>query len=114
MNKHYEVAAVSRTQLATEEIANEHYVSEAGITDETMQFSALNRIAEATLALAYEQARAADEARTANLIAALAQVGEQTYEWAKRAQDFPDSDEAKQLAQYKAWGRQVEERLGLA
>lgn len=61
-NTHYNAAAIHRPQLVTEESANEHYLAEQGITDETMQFSALNRVAEATLALAYEQ-------RTANLIA---------------------------------------------
>ena len=61
MNKHYAAAAEASTQLADEEITGVMYAAEEGITDETMQFSALNRIAEATLALAYEQ-------RTANLI----------------------------------------------
>lgn len=61
-NTHFDAAAMERPQLVTEETANDGYVAEEGITDETMQFSALNRIAEATLALAYEQ-------RTANLVA---------------------------------------------
>lgn len=62
-NPHFEAAANERPQLVTEDNANECYLAEQGVTDETMQFSALNRIAEATLSLTYEQ-------RTANLIAA--------------------------------------------
>jgi hypothetical protein len=61
-NEHMIAAAKASAQLIIPEIANEHYVAEEGITNETMQFGALNRIAEATLALAYEQ-------RTANLLA---------------------------------------------
>lgn len=51
-------------QIANPETINDHYISEAGITDETVLLSELTRNTEATLALAYEQ-------RTANLIAAL-------------------------------------------
>ena len=65
MNKHYEEAAKAKAQLPDEDSSNEAYIAEQGMTDEVMQFGALNRIAEATLALAYEQ-------RTANLIALLA------------------------------------------
>lgn len=61
-NPHYSDAAKNRAQLTNEDTANEQYLAEVGITDETMQFSALNRLAEAQLAVAYEQ-------RTANLIA---------------------------------------------
>lgn len=60
-NPHYDDAATNRAQLANEDTANEEYLAEAGINDATMQFSALNRNAEATLALAYEQ-------RTATLV----------------------------------------------
>lgn len=67
-NPHFAEASKHRPQLVTEETANEGYIAEEGITDETMQFSALNRIAEATLALAYEQ-------RTANMIAAANTLG---------------------------------------
>ncbi|MBP3044859.1 hypothetical protein KKR91_01285 [Arthrobacter jiangjiafuii] len=96
---------------------NKHYEAAAGFIDEATDASvwsieqqptvASMAIAEATLALAYEQ-------RTANLIAMLGQVEEQTYEWLKRAQDVPNSDEAKQLARYKSIGQQVKERLNLA
>jgi hypothetical protein len=69
-------ATLAAAQLISEETANEHYVAEEGITDETMQFGALNRIAEAQLALAYEQ-------RTANLIALLQLANVEG--WAKSA-----------------------------
>ncbi|WBL18499.1 hypothetical protein [Citricoccus sp. NR2] len=49
-------------QIAPPETINDHYISEAGLTDETVLLSELARNTEATLALAYEQ-------RTANLIA---------------------------------------------
>lgn len=61
-NPHLSKASAASPQLIDPETANESYVAEEGITDQTMQFGALNRIAEATLALAFEH-------RTANLIA---------------------------------------------
>ena len=61
-NPHFEAAAEHRPQLVHEDTAHE-YLEAEGVDHETMQFSALNRIAEATLALAYEQ-------KTANLLAA--------------------------------------------
>lgn len=48
-------------QIAPPETINDHYISEAGLTDETVLLSELARNTEATLALAYEQ-------RTANLL----------------------------------------------
>ena len=62
-NPHFNLASSSRPQLVDEDLANEGYLAREGVTNETMQFSALSRIAEATLALAYEQ-------KTANLLAA--------------------------------------------
>ncbi|QWY81966.1 hypothetical protein SEA_SICARIUS2_61 [Arthrobacter phage Sicarius2] len=60
-NVHMAAATLAEVQLVDTETAEVTYLSEEGLSDETMQFSALNRIAEAQLALAYEQ-------RTANLI----------------------------------------------
>ena len=62
-NPYFNLAASCRPELVDEDLANEGYLARKGVTNGTMQFSALNRIAEATLALAYEQ-------KTANLIAA--------------------------------------------
>lgn len=63
-NVHMATATLAEVDLCDSETANERYLAEEGISDETMQFTALNRIAESNLAIAYEQ-------RTANLIALL-------------------------------------------
>lgn len=97
-NTHYDAAATERPQLTNEEVANEHYLGAEGITDETMQFSALNRISEATLALAYEQ-------RTASLIS-LFQLGKENLSefFDATALDHTDRD---------ALAQQIATRLGL-
>lgn len=53
-NVHMANAALNAPQLPNEETANEQYVAEEGITDGTMLFGAINRVAEAQLAVAYE------------------------------------------------------------
>ena len=53
-NVHMREATLNNPQLPTAELANEQYLSEDGVTDGTMIFGALNRIAEAQLAVAYE------------------------------------------------------------
>ncbi|ALY09385.1 hypothetical protein FDH48_gp56 [Arthrobacter phage Jawnski] len=53
-NTHMRDATLASAQLYNEETANENYQAEQGMTDEVMQFGALNRIAEAQLAVAYE------------------------------------------------------------
>ena len=62
-NPYFNLAASCRPELVDEDLANEGYLAREGVTNGTMQFSVLSRIAEATLALAYEQ-------KTANLLAA--------------------------------------------
>ncbi|UGL61947.1 hypothetical protein SEA_EASTWEST_64 [Arthrobacter phage EastWest] len=80
-NIHMREATLGAAQLADEETNNEAYLAEQGITDETMQFSALHRVAESNLAIAYEQ-------RTANMIAFLALA---------QKQGWADDDDAKLL-----------------
>ncbi|ALY09714.1 hypothetical protein [[Arthrobacter] sp. ATCC 21022] len=63
-NVHMRNATLAEAQLYDADTANESYQAEQGMTDEVMQFAALNRIAESNLAIAYEQ-------RTANNIEAL-------------------------------------------
>ena len=97
-NPHMSKASGASAQLVSPEIANEHYISEQGITDETMQFGALNRIAEATLALAYEQ-------RTANLIAL----------WSMQDETAMSLDKANgmNVDEWSSVAQQIRERLGL-
>ena len=75
-NTHMRDATIAAAQLISEETANELYVAEQGLTDETMQFGALNRIAESNLAIAYEL-------RTRNNIEALKLAKEEG--WAESA-----------------------------
>jgi hypothetical protein len=95
-NPHMSKASAATVQLVNSEIAHESYLSEEGVTDGTMQFSALNRIAEATLALAFEQ-------RTANLIAAFGQLNYDSEE---------ESFLGERLDGYEI-AKQIQERLGL-
>jgi hypothetical protein len=70
------------TQIAQLRLGGVHeWQSEEGSTDATNIAAAIDGLAEAVLALTWEQARCADELRTANQIAALqaVKVGSQRY-----------------------------------
>ena len=96
MNKHYEEAE----RLSGEALP----IAQWGLTDR--HINATRAVAEATLALAYEQ-------RTANLIAVLGQF-EPDYDWLVLANNAPESPEGKRLALMNAVSKQIDERLGLA